>query len=240
MPKPSLKNEQGIAHLLIMALGIIIVIGVLATGVFVFANNKNKGATLADSNSNSALNNCLNKYKDSRICQFAVHYTPISKVPYSANVVVTSPQGTISNIQLQSDGNGNTALSGTSDGQQLSTVVLDGNTYVNDGSRVWLEYKAGSNYSPAQTDPTANMDITVGDSGLSFTFVDTESCGSLQCYKYLVADSASTGSTQYIWFDTSSYQLRQWSYNGSTGKSQMTISYQPETITAPSPVDVLP
>jgi outer membrane lipoprotein-sorting protein len=81
------------------------------------------------------------------------------------------------------------------------------------------------------------MNIGVNSSGVTYKKIDTEACGSLTCFKYQITDSASPGSTQYAWFDNGAYLLREWKSSDSSGSStDMTISYQAISITAPSPV----
>jgi hypothetical protein len=93
---------------------------------------------------------------------------------------------------------------------------------------------------PPQTNPTANLNIAVSESNLSFSYLGTGACGSLICYKYAIADRTQPSAVQDMWFDTTSYKLREWTYHGTTGSTIMTIAYQPVSITAPSPVKVIP
>jgi outer membrane lipoprotein-sorting protein len=84
------------------------------------------------------------------------------------------------------------------------------------------------------------MDITVGATGITYKNLGTEACGNLTCYKYQVTTATAAGAKQYVWFDTTSYQLRRWQYSdSSTGTTDMAISYQPVTISQPSPVQPL-
>jgi outer membrane lipoprotein-sorting protein len=59
----------------------------------------------------------------------------------------------------------------------------------------------------------------------------------LTCYEYQVSGAAA-GGTQDVWFDTGSYKLREWREADSAGNTtDMTVTYQPVTISAPSPVE---
>lgn len=238
MSKQHQVEERGIAHLflVLLVLTVITVVGVI--GWRVAAHHKSSKGT-GNPSSNSLPGSCLSKYNDGRLCQFAAHYTPINKLAFKADVHVTSPQGTPSALTYSSDGKGNTSVVGTSEGQQLSVIILNNATYIRTSGSGWIEYPAGAANTPAETDPTANMDIGVGTAGLSFQYLDTMSCGNLTCYKYQVTNHALPGTTQYIWFDTENYMLRQWSYQGGTGDTTMTITYQPVSISAPAPVQVV-
>jgi hypothetical protein len=232
----SQKDEQGITHLLLLGGAVIVLIVVFFAGRAVFGHTKPS----ASDGATTAYSRCLERYHDSRICQFDTHYMPVSKTAYQATVTVTSPQGTVSNLTYSSSGTGNSEVVGTSDGQKLSSIVLAGATYVKVSGSGWIEYPSGAVNAPAQTDPTASMNIAVSQSGLSFQYLDTENCGSLSCYKYQVTDKTQPDATQNIWFDTTSYKLRHWSYHGDTGSTDMTLTYEPVNITAPAPVKVIP
>jgi outer membrane lipoprotein-sorting protein len=85
------------------------------------------------------------------------------------------------------------------------------------------------------------MNIGVGSAGITYKEIDTEACGSLTCFKYQISDSASPGTTQFAWFDNQSYLLRQWKYTDNAGNStDMTISYEPISISAPAQYQTIP
>jgi hypothetical protein len=231
------RNEQGITHLLTMAAGVGVLVVVLVAGLLVFQHGKHKAGVIGVI---TPFDTCLrSNANDNNICNFEKHYVAVNQTAYTASVTVTSPQGTISDLTYSSDGNGDSQVVGSSDGQQLSSIVIGGATYIKVSGSDWIEYPNNATSAPAQTDPTASMDIAVGEPDLSFQYVDTETCGNLTCYKYAVTDSAQPNITQDIWFDTTSYKLREWSYHGTTGSTAMTITYQPVTITAPAPVKVV-
>ena len=143
-------------------------------------------------------------------------------------------------MTLSSDGKGNTSLVATSNGQTLSSISLNGSTYIQTGAgATWIEYPVGSAGNPSESsNPASSMNIGVGSNGITYKAEGTASCGSLTCYKYEVLDSAQPGATQYAWFDTSSYKLREWQESDSTeGTVTMLVTYQAVNITAPSPVE---
>jgi outer membrane lipoprotein-sorting protein len=176
-------------------------------------------------------------YHDDNLCKFASH-TSLDKVAYTAALKVTQTDGTNSTTTLQSDGKGNTALTGSSNGQQLNSITLNGVTYIQtNGTGPWTKYATNA----PTTDPTTNMNLSIGTAGITFKSLGTEACGSLTCYKYQVTSAASPAATQYVWFDNSSYLMRRWQYTDpSSGTTDMTINYQAVTITQPSPVQDLP
>ena len=232
------RGEQGITHLLFLVGGIGVLFVVIFAGYFVFNQGNKKDPTT--SGSDTAFSRCLSaNNNDNRICNFEKNYLPINDASYTSTVNVTSPQGTVSNLTYSSDGKGNSAVSGTSDGQQLSSIVLDGNTYVKVTGSGWIEYSSSAADAPAQINPTASMNIAVGQSSLTFQYLGTMACGSLSCYKYSVGESSQPDVSQVIGFDKTSYKLRTWTYQGDTGSTNMTIEYEPVTIAAPSPISAV-
>jgi hypothetical protein len=231
------REEQGITHLLLLAAGVGVLVVLLLAGLFVFHHGKGHSGGVGIT---TPFSRCLSANShDSNICNYEKYYVPVDQTSYTATVTVTSPQGTISNITYSNDGKGNSQVVGSSDGQQLSSIVLAGATYIKLSGSGWIEYPNGATNAPAQTNPTASMDIAIGQPGLSFQYLDTEACGSLSCYKYAVSDKSQPAVTQDIWFDTTSYKLRAWSYHGTTGSTSMAITYQAVTITAPGSAKVV-
>lgn len=233
----SLSNERGIA----MVLELVLVVLVLAVaGYTVYAIHQHnaskttaKSSTSTTAASATADSSCLSTYHDANLCHFAANSTTLAKEAYTATITVVQ-SGQTSTMTLKSDGKGDTALSGTSNGSSINTIELAGATYLQSGSE-WIEYPSGT--SAPTTNPTSSMNIGVGASGISYKALGTVACGSLTCFKYQVTDSSTPGTTQYAWFDNKSYLLRQWQESDGSGNStDMTLSYQAVTISAPSPV----
>jgi outer membrane lipoprotein-sorting protein len=238
------KDEQGVAHLLLIVLAVIVIAGVGVTAWRVTASHKatpTKTSTAATTTSSStavsstANASCLATYHDANLCKFASNSTDFDKTSYTATITGTQ-SGTTSTLTLKNDGKGNTELSGSANGQSLNSITLDGVTYIQTGSSgTWLEYPSGT--TAPTSNPTSSMDIGVGNSGITFKALGTAACGSLTCYKYQVTDSSTPTATQYAWFDNKNYELRQWQYTDGSGNTDvMTVSYGTVNITKPSPV----
>ena len=240
MSKKTQHDERGVAQILLVVFAVVVIAAVAFAGWKV-ADNKKSPASSSSSNNSSSKSNptvssgCVATYHDNTLCKFEASSTSFDKTAYTATLKVDQ-QGTNSTMTLASDGKGNTKLSTTSGGQTLNSITLDGNTYIQTGgSGPWIEYPSGA--SAPTSNPTSNMNITVGSAGISFKALGTASCGNLTCYKYQVTDTASPSTTQYVWFDNSNYNLREWQdTDGSGNTTDMTISYQPVNITKPSPV----
>lgn len=234
------KNESGITHLLIIILAVVVLAGIGAVGWKVASDHKSTttgtGSTAAKSTATDS--SCLAIYHDSRICNFAAFSTSFNKTAYAATITQTK-SGTTSSLTYKNDGKGNTELSTTSNGDTINAITLDNVEYIQDnGTGPWIESDTGA--TAPTTDPTSSMDIGVGNSGITFKYIDTESCGSLTCFKYQVTDATAPTATQYVWFDNSSYKLRQWQYTDASGDTtDMNVTYTTVNITKPSPVENL-
>ena len=235
------KNQQGLAHIAMVVLVILVLVAIglvgwkVATSRKTSTNSSSSSSTTSSTSSSASTSSCMAQYHDNRICSFATSANSFSKTAYTATLTITQ-SGATSSATLENDGKGNTELSTTGNGSTLNSITLNGKTYIQSGGTgTWIEYSTGS--SAPTTNPTSDMNIGVGSTGISFKYITTESCGSLNCYKYQVTDSATPSSTQYVWFDTSAYKLRQWQATDASGNTTlMTISYTSVNITTPSPV----
>lgn len=238
MDKKIKQNEQGIAHVLFFILVVIVIGGVGLVGWKVMKNHKSSNTNANNTAASTADSSCLATYHDSNLCHFASASDNFMKTAYTATLTITQG-GSTSAMTLKNDGKGNTELNGSAGGQQLNTVQLNGTDYLQTGGTgPWIAYPAGS--SSVASNPTSNMNIGVGATGITYKNLGTEACGSMTCHKYQITDSAAPSTTQYVWFDTSSYQLREWKYSdGSGNTTDMTVSYQAVSIMMPSPVESL-
>ncbi len=239
------RDERGVGHLLIIVVAVVVIAGVGLVGWKVASKHKasSTGNNSTSSSSTTAASatadsSCLSTYHDANLCKFAANSSSLDKTAYTATITATQ-NGTTSTMTLENDGKGNTELMGSGSGETFNSITLNGVTYLqSNGTGPWIEYPTGS--SAPTTDPTSNMNIAVGSSGITYKSLGTVSCGSLTCYKYEVTDSSTPTATQYAWFDTGSYKLRQWQYtDGSSNTTNMTISYGSVNITTPSPVESL-
>jgi hypothetical protein len=246
-------DERGFAHILLVVIGVVVIAGVGVVGWKVASTNKSttkssstsnttaKGSSSSSGSSVAADASCLAQYHDANICHFASNSTSFEKTAYTATLTLVQNGSTTSTSVLKNDGNGNTELTGSGGGDVINAITLDNNMYVqSNNTGPWIQYPSGS-AAPA-SNPTSNMNIGVGSAGISFKSLGTAACGSLTCYKYQVTSTSplDAGATQDVWFDTSSYKLREWYYSTSAGNStDMTISYGPVSITKPSPIESL-
>ena len=238
------KNDQrGAISPLLIVVAILVVAGIGLAGWKVVSDSKaspSTSATNTASNSSTSStgvsSSCLAAYHDSNLCHFAEFAPGFTKTAYTAKITNTE-SGATSTMTLENDGNGNTDLSGSSNGQVINAISLDGTEYVQaSSSGPWIAYPSGT--SAPTTSPTSSMNLGFG-TGITFKSMGTSACGSMTCFKYQISDTATPSATQFVFFDNSKYKLREWQYTSGTTNTDMTITYQAVSITKPSPVESL-
>jgi len=239
------SDQRGIAHLLFIVLGLVVVAAIGVAAWKVRSNNKNNSSSTGTSAKTTVANNsavesaCNKSINDSVFCKFASHFSLATA--YTTTITSTSATSGSSTMTLKADGKNNTSLTATSGGaESLASVTLNGTSYIKDESTgVWIKYPASTS-APTSTDPTSNIKFSANDitanNTTSYKNLGKEACGSLTCYKYQVMDTGQAGTTSYIWFDTQNYQMRRYSATTADGTSDMTFSYGAVNITAPTPV----
>jgi len=240
------RDENGIGQVLIIVL--IVIVLAVAGGVVWKLTKKNSNTNTSSTTTSATASKpaissaCLKSFNDNSLCAFAEH-TNINSQQYVATGTATTATGATSTFTVQNDGKGNTEVAYGSSGKQISSISLDGVTYIQEGAgTTWLEYSSASlGQAAAAPNPTSGFNLnftTTTPAGVTVTKQGTAACGALSCNKYKVVVAATPGATQYVYFDSKDYMLRQWtSSDPSTGINvNLTFSYPSVTITKPSPV----
>lgn len=237
------KQEGGIGQVFIISLIVVIaaVTGVIIWRITKSDNDSKKNTNISvPANYSSETNQCMRLLNNSLFCSFAKN-TDISKQQYIATGTVTSSSGS-SSYTIQNDGQGNTQVTYIANGNQVSAISLDGSTFIQTGaSATWLEYSGNNLGSAAVTNPVSNFNLNFSSyipAGVTVDSQGTAACGSLTCNKYKVNVASNPTATQYVYFDTSDYLLRQWTCSNLTSNTSVNLnfSYEPVTITRPTPV----
>jgi len=241
----SLKDNKGIAsNVLIPVLVVVVVIAGLVIWQATKSSNKTSSSsskTTASKVSFPESSSCVKEFSDQHLCAFALN-EQINNKQYTAVGTVTNKSGSKASYTVDNDGKGNTEVSYNANGQAISSIQLDGITYVKEGTTAtWLEYSAGSASVPTVASPTSGFNLNFVSSTPSDVKVLYEgqvSCGSFSCFKYKVNVTSTPTATNYVYFDNSKYLLRQWtSTDSSTGINiDLSFNYNPVSITKPSPV----
>ena len=252
MNKKYQSDQRGIAHLMYAVIVVVVIAIIAVVGWQVAGKNKNGSTTSSTSSSssasakavaNAAQSACMTKLNDKDFCKFTAQEAaqPFEKTASVITMTGTS-SGESSTITLKQDGKGNTQLSMDTGGTTFNSIELNGHTYAQTAAGgPWIDY--GSSTAPGQTNPDSSLTSLLSDLVTTkITRIGSEACGNLTCLKYQVSDSTTPTGTQYIWFDTSSYMMREYSETGVTASGDsmdMKINYQAVTISMPSPVQSL-
>lgn len=192
-----------------------------------------------------ANNACLKVYKDKDFCKFTTSFT-LTGVPYKTVFVSTQGKtGSSTTMTMLTDSKGNTSISSASGGTVSDIITLNGATYTKDPTDgTWWKVAASKASTVTAANPASNLKFdSVATASpttpvtTTYKKLGTEACGGASCFKYQVIDTTASGSTQYLWINTKTYQMQRWSTTDSTGASTDAVfTYQPVTITAPTPV----
>lgn len=244
------KDESGISRT-VLIVGIVIVLAGIGFGVWGLTgsstkptNTSNVASTTSASttSNNSQTTACINAYHDSELCSFSGNLN-IFNTAFSASGTAANSTGSASFV-MKNDGKGNRQISYTTASRQINVITLDGNEYVQTGAGTsWLEYPAGSSNLPSSvpTDPASYFNLTIsGNSASEYTFtkLGNANCGSSSCVEYQVSVTAKPSITQDLYFNPGTHMLMKWSYSDSAtgGSVNSNFTYEPVTITQPSPV----
>jgi outer membrane lipoprotein-sorting protein len=208
----------------------------VTTGYKVDQAQKNKDApkTVATTDK-AAVRACQKVFQDHDLCKFTGNYN-VDNLSYVMSITTSGASST-----FQSDGKGNTSLTATVNGTTTSFIQIGSTSYMKDNSDgQWFKFAPSDNNAPKPANPTTS--ITVGttadeskNSTLSYKKLPKETCGKLTCFKYQMIDTANPGATTYFWFDDQHYQLQHYSTTDAKGSTDIVITYQPVTVTAPTP-----
>ncbi|HVV67413.1 MAG TPA: hypothetical protein VHB72_05115, partial [Candidatus Saccharimonadales bacterium] len=226
------KDERGFSHLLLGIL-IIVVIAAVAFAGWRVAHKNSSNSNMSSSSSSP----CMDFYHDQTLCNFAATGSQLNKLSYTAIDTSTDNSGQTTKLTIKNDGKGNVSIFSQNGNQQYNTIAIGSTLYVQNGSS-WTEYTSNG---PSISNPTANFDSkfstksTPKNQQVTYKNLGKSACGNDTCIKYEANDPTAAGVND-IWINTSTYQLDRWYIKNSNGVSDLTISYGPVTITAPSPV----
>lgn len=236
-------DQRGIAHILE-----IIIIGAIVIGVTVFIAWRMLGGGNQSSNptANSAVQQAIAKAQcaglsDNDLCKF---YTSFKAQKYSTVTSnSTTSDGKTSKSTYQADGsNYHVTLTGD---LTYEAISIGQDLYVKNGNTWWKQtipqsdaskYNLATNSELSFNEPTTDAKT----SQPYYKKIDTEKCGDLTCLKYQLIDPANPGETDYLWFDTTDYQLRRMKMQSVDGAgSDSTFDYTKVTVSAPNSFQTL-
>jgi hypothetical protein len=242
---PLRKQQQGMGHLLVVGLAILVVGVVGFAGWKVASKNSPKASTNATTTSNktevqAATTSCVATYHDANLCNAVSHFNT-DKIAHEVTFTATGASGN-GTVMIKYDGKGNSSTTMTGGSEAFNSITLDGNTYEQSSAGgVWYEYPSGTSSSSSSSstvsDPTSGMNLVLG-SGNTYKPMGTVACGSMTCFKYEVVEASTPGTTTYVLFDNHDYLLRGLDATDSNSQTfDVTFSYPSSVvISKPSPV----
>jgi outer membrane lipoprotein-sorting protein len=238
MSKNLHKNNQGLAHIGLVLLVVVVVAAVGGIGWYVFKKQKDKGASSLSDAVKQAAQKC--ELDDKDICKFFASW----KDSKYYTVTSTSTQGgkasTTTYSYVAPD-----KYHFTSTGEfAYETISIGNTTYTKDTSdNKWWKQTT----KPEEVEKNKGEDLDFEEPAkdeapekkTTYKFITKEACDKLTCFKYQVIDPEAKDTTEYIWFDTKDYQLRKTRTESKDGVYEATFSYNKIEINEPSPVKEL-
>jgi len=247
------KDSRGIARLKVIVV-VVVIVAIGAAGYYVYnktktSNNPNlAGKTTAEKTAIKETETaCMKAYNDKDFCKFASSFNPTG--PYKMTVVTTDKSGKTIAMAIEIDGKNNTSMI-TKDGTNETSayIQLNGDTYMkNEDDGSWLKTPKSTDTTPTST-PTSDLkfDSTEfskpAEQRATVKRLGKDSCGKFTCIKYsLVEPNEKTKLDGVIWIGDKDFQLHKMSYKDTDGNTFVgEFSFEPVTITAPTPVKEMP
>lgn len=229
------SDQRGIAHLALVVVILVVLVGIGAAGWYVM--NKNKKAELADTaGATPALTQAAKaeceKENDKDICKFYSSW----KLSTKYRMTTTDASGAKTVIAVDGDKSQMSMTGETS----YDVITHNKTTYTKAGS-VWYkqtikdpEQDASKDYKIEFDEPDDSpAEDNTDDVKTTYKRLGKEACSKLTCFKYQVIDTSGDGETNYIWFDDKDYQLRRSQTVTAEGTSESTYDYENVTVTIP-------
>lgn len=234
----STSSQKGFAHLgIILAVAGVLVIGGLVTWRFLDAQ-KSDGSTSLSTELAKKLASANCEYDDKELCKFFVGWKE-HKQYKMVSTTTDKESGKKSTMTYEIDGDNTHSIL---TGEYASETIMIGTRtiYTKTPNGTWWKQTSPETEAPTtDTTPSVDLEEPEGEESKtkdtsSYKSLGKEACGSLTCFKYQIVDTNRPESTEYIWFDTKSYQLRRSLSEDATFSSNTTFSYDGVTVKAPA------
>ncbi len=240
------QNENGHISLIIVIIIVVVILAALGVAAWKLLMNKNNTTNMTTGGSSQTVSDiysqCMTKYNDGVFCHAAAvqSATPFDKVASIITMTTTDASNNPSTVTMSQDGKGNMSMTSTSTDGTSKFITYGGHNYAQsptDGT--WIDY--GGNASSQPVDTTKDLSFLGSMMTVTVKNLGQQPCGNLTCVKYQISDSAQPATTQYVWFDTTNYLMREFQGTNTgqgdvagTSTMDMKMSYQSVTISAPA------
>lgn len=243
-------NERGMALPLLIVL-IVIVLGVIG-GIYWFVirdKDSNTGANQSAEDKAAAsamLAACEKEVGDDDFCKYASNMGSLYSYQESFTAVTTGSFGGMETTStMKSDGKGNMHTISTTSQGVAESISLNNVTYTKaSGQNFW--YRIPSDTTTSSDDEEEDAPSYDFDSSEStgpktiYKNLGKEACGNLTCIKYQTYSEDTPNNTWTVWFDDKEFKTRKMEMIGEGYTSTTVYTYEPVTITEPSPVQDMP
>lgn len=228
-------NQTGIAHLMLI-LAVVVLLGVGGVGYYVWNKSQEDKKSSASTLNQAAGDECKKSIDDKDFCKF------VSNWSYGKEQKMTMTSGDESTV-FETDASGNTRMVSIKAGSEVAAFISIGKiSYVKDAATGnWTKYTSEATDTPsaepnAEVEQEFDFEEEIAKDTSKITAQGKEACGNLNCFKYLITDSASPDEETTVLFDDKDYKLRKMVGKTAEGSVEFTFSYDVSAISEPSPV----
>lgn len=228
------SDERGIAHIGVLLVGVLVLVGIGFAGWRVI--HKDKAPSSPSQAIKQAAATC--DYDDKDLCKFMASWK--ENKYYKISAVTNSNDGD-SSYTYEAVGTDKYHIIANGS-MSYEMIGIGTTTYTKDATdgKWWKQTLK----TEQQKDFSLSDDLQFNEStnsekeGAKTTYKKLlqEQCGNLTCLKYQVINPSKTNTTEYIWFDTKDYRLRRTVSQGKEEKTTMLFSYEQVTINEPTSV----
>lgn len=238
-----LKDQRGLGHVVEIVIIAVIILGV---GGFIawrmLGQNDSSGGNESQSALQQAIANATCDYDDKDLCKFMTSWR--LDVDTKLEMKQTLDGQTTTSTFVSANKGKNTHVIMEVGGVPYESIVIDNATRYTKGSdgTWWKEVIEQAEATDTVKDYEVDFEEPADNSAAETRYekLGTEPCGNLTCFKYQIIDPNSPSYTQYIWFDTQSYQLRRMLTQDSDYTTEATYTYENASVNVPNPVKDLP
>lgn len=231
------KDSRGIAPLILILVGVVVVAGIGFAAWRILGKKDTPANKAADSSAEAKCGS-----DDADLCKFFANYKVHDT--YKVNSEHTTTDGTKSATVFEGQGKDKSHIIFNVQGVDTEMIIIGKVTYTKASSGTWWKQtqpedepnEYTQDYEPDLEGPSKDEPEVPKT---EYKKIGTEACGDLQCFKYQVIDPTSPDQEQFIWFDTKDYQIRRQLTSNDDGTDDMAYTYTAITINEPSPVKEL-
>lgn len=233
------KRQGGFAHMMILVV-VVVLAAVGGVGYYVMSKQKDSSSSSSKSTvSDKAVADACNKsLNDKDFCKFASNWKGLE---HYKTVITSTTGGVNSTMVMEVENEDKSKMTMTDNGKETAAYITIGkDNYTKDlTDGKWTKYTSAPTTDTDKVDIKDDIDVTDFDTTTDKTEykkIGKEACDNLTCFKYQIVDPEQPKLEQFIWFDTKDYLLRRLTTKEGADLTDMKMSYDKVSISAPSPI----